>query len=463
MLHTLIVALLAAVEPLPPLPPEPTGRSLRLPGPELRLTLEEAVALALKNHPDVGRAQAQVEQAAGAARSAGGRQLPIPSVTYTYQTNPQAGGGLGLAGGSSPASSPDRQAEPPPVPELDLSRFIARHSLSLSVSQLLFDFGRAAAATEQPRRRAGAARQSLAAAAGTVADQVRQRYYGLLQAEGLVEVRRADLEARRATLGQARARFEVGQVPYGDMARATASVAQAQTALSQAQVAAEAARDALNQALGIPPNTFTQASPDGQPEPDLPAAAELIAEAYRRRPEVRQAEESIRSERAGVRYANRGNLPALYGSATQSLRGAEWPGETSQGGFGLTLSWTPFDFGITRGQVQEARGRLSEAEWVLRQARLSVAGQVTEAYRNLRGSEENAGNARVAAASARESLRVARVRYAAGTTTLVDVRDAEAALVAAEIDRVNAEYDVSRARAALAHAVGGLIPAAASR
>ena len=56
--------------------------------------------------------------------------------------------------------------------------------------------------------------------------------------------------------------------------------------------------------------------------------------------------------------------------------------------------------------------------------------------------------------NAEEALRLATGRYNSGLGTFLDVLDAQAALLTARTQRVNAEMAVAQARAALARAVG---------
>ena len=56
-------------------------------------------------------------------------------------------------------------------------------------------------------------------------------------------------------------------------------------------------------------------------------------------------------------------------------------------------------------------------------------------------------------------MRLAEGRYRAGVGTFIDVTDAQAALLTAQTNRVNAQSAVDQARAALAHAIGAPLPA----
>jgi len=457
LLVTLQPPLPPEVTPVPPLPPAPTAEAMRLPaaGAPRRLTLSEAVALALREHPEIRRAQAQLRQLVGSARAQRAALLPSVGLSYTYQSDPLAG--FSTAAGTLRRPEAAIAGPPPgaaPPFDFDLNQFLARHQVSVSVNQLLFDFGGARARSEQALRRVEAARAGLEAAAETVALRVRDRYYALLQAEAMVEVQRANLAARRASLALVEARFQEGAAPYGDVARATASVGQAQAALAEALGAAEQARIALAEAIGLDPRTPVAPVPASEPEPPLPPLERLVEVALARRAERRQSQLTLAAESAGLRAARRGRWPTLFGSVVYSLRGRDFP-ETARGpGVILSLTWSPFDSGVTRGEIEQAQGRLAAAESELRRTELAIAGEVANAYQQVQVAEARLANARVAVASARESLRIARERYEAGIAVFVEVTDAESALAAAEGERVTAEHALHRARVALAAALG---------
>ncbi len=455
-MHTLLaVATLAVmgqlppqVTPLPPLPAEPTAQALRLPGESRRLTLEEAVALALERHPEVARARAQVSQAQGGERAARGSGLPRVGLGYNYLSADSTSGVSGSLGGTSSRSRQEGSGgQGFEMPEV-------HHTATYTISQLVTDFGRTRSRLRQAREGLDAQLDGQAATEASVAHRVRQAYYGLLQAESLVGVQRANLEARRASLAVVKSRFDADMVPYGDVARATASVAMAQTGLAQALAVSERARVVLNSAIGIAAQTPTEPVPAAEPEPALPPGEKMVEEACRRRPELRQMAHAVEAGTAGWRAARNENMPTLVASLAGTSYGKSFASDTTGHSLVLSLSWTPFDSGVARGQAEQVRGQVEETRALLEQARLAIAAEVTGAYQDVRSAEHVTANARVAAASARESLRIVRERYGAGLSPLVDVSDAEAALVASETDRVNAEYELSRARAALAYALG---------
>ena len=80
---------------------------------------------------------------------------------------------------------------------------------------------------------------------------------------------------------------------------------------------------------------------------------------------------------------------------------------------------------------------------------------VSQAYLNLKTAEQRIATADAEVANAKESLRLLEGRYQSGLGTLLDVLDAQTALLTATTNRVNNQSLVDQARAAMVHAIGG--------
>ncbi|HEY9835635.1 MAG TPA: TolC family protein, partial [Vampirovibrionales bacterium] len=90
------------------------------------------------------------------------------------------------------------------------------------------------------------------------------------------------------------------------------------------------------------------------------------------------------------------------------------------------------------------------------QFRNQVRLQVEQAYFNLRSNFENIQTSNIAVDQARESLRLARLRFQAGVGTQTDVLTAETELTRAQNNRLRAIVTYNRALASMERAIGNV-------
>ncbi len=188
----------------------------------------------------------------------------------------------------------------------------------------------------------------------------------------------------------------------------------------------------------------------------------LLQEALQTRPEILEANAQITAAQRGVQYARRSTLPSLSLSVGYVYTPNATPGfaRVNQGEATLGVNIPIFDGGLARERVREARADVAGAEISRRQATDQVQADVQQAYITLVQARSRVAVANVGLAQARESYRLARVRYNAGVaqqvgvSPLVELSNAQTGLTQAEVNQVNALYDYNNARAQLDRAVG---------
>lgn len=433
---------------LPDLKPAPLPPRVVLPPPPARpegvpttpLTAEEAARIALRRQPAIASARAAAESAAGRTRQVRSGLLPSLGLGagYTRSEGPggSSAGGAGSTGGA--ASFPGWQ-------------------LTASARQLLFDFERTRDLVRQASALERAAEASLTRAQLDAVFQVKQAFYAYVQSERLVQVNEANVQSRQDQFTLAQARLAAGLGIPADTVRAQTAVAAAVLALSVARNNAAQARVSLALAMGIDPRTPLSAAQSGEPAPSGQPVGTLVDGALRARPEIVQARETVAAAEHGVDAARATDAPSVSLSLGAGARGPNLPPANRFVSVGASIQWTPFDSGLTAGRVREARGAIDAARAQLEAARLSVTADVSRAYLDLRTAEQQVATTDAEAANAEESLRLAQGRYRAGVGTFLEVTDAQAALLEARTNGVNARSAVDLARAAMAHAIGAPI------
>jgi outer membrane protein TolC len=183
---------------------------------------------------------------------------------------------------------------------------------------------------------------------------------------------------------------------------------------------------------------------------------QLIEKAKETRPELLAAQRRLDYQNRVRRAREKGNLPALNLSSgfTYDPEGSGLGAATDSLSATAQLSFPIFDGGLNRSLVRQARADEQSAKITLDQVTLGVSLEVRQAFLNVKSAEQQIQTSARALESARETLRVANLRYAEGVGTPVELSDANTQFVAARTAVVDAIYRYRIAVANLQRAVG---------
>lgn len=333
-----------------------------------------------------------------------------------------------------------------------------RSNAGLDLSWLLFDGGRRAAAEDNARQLLDAVLATRDATVQAVFLAAMQAYYGAQATQAAVVAARESERAAGESLSAAELRYKVGVATPADRLQARTAASQARLARQRAEGEARNAQAVLANALGFPAQTaLVLAAPEtiaetGNFRGDIEA---LIAEAVERRPDLKAAEAQVRAADASLAAARAQAMPTLSLTA-----GPDWQrvaGTTTRSSsLGLTLNVPLFSGFDTTYRIQVAEAQQAARAAQRDRLRNQVSLDVWRAYQNLATATDTLETTRDLLASAEQSARVARGRYAAGVGNLLDLLNAQSALADARLQRIRAELDWHVYRATLAQAMGAL-------
>ncbi len=388
-------------------------------GGTLRLTREQAIALALAHNPQLEAAREQVDQAR--ARVVEARAIPDPALSATVvgQPGPFRPNGatehdyaLGLT-----IPFPDRIRLNGRVAEADVE------AAELSYERLRFE----------------------------LAAQTSQTYDSLLVALRHEEDFRRAAELARGFLDRTVARFNAGTSPKLDVIKAKVDVAQAENQRIAAARDVATARAALNRLLGrLLGAPITPADTLAIPPP-LPELELLEARAAERRPELA----SLAAQRAGARAATARAkeywLPDLSVSVTRlDVAGASRTYDT-----GIALTFPLFFWQHRNGEVAESEHHEAELAATARDLAAQVRQEVRAAYANASTALQQVQYIRdELLPEAEQAYHIASVSYGLGGSSALEVLDAERALLDARTAYTDALGAANDAVAQLELAVG---------
>jgi outer membrane protein TolC len=329
--------------------------------------------------------------------------------------------------------------------------------------QLLWDFGKTRALVDEAQAGLRISGGELDRVRDVVVQNVRQAYFGLLQARRLVAVADAALARAELNLRSARGFFEVGTRARSDVTRAEVEVANARVTVIRARNNVRLAETTLANALGLEATRVIEIDDVLVYEPLAIDPAALLTEALANRPELYQAQARVDAARAQLAGARAGYWPDLFlqgsvgttsGDALIGVDGIAQPSFGDVWSITANLSWNLFQGFFTQSRVAETEALVQAVRADADALELQVRLEVEQAYITVLEAAERIAATQVAVESARENLRLAQGRYDAGVGTILDLTEAQLSLTNAEADNVQALTDYRVGLAVLDRVVG---------
>jgi outer membrane protein len=340
-------------------------------------------------------------------------------------------------------------------------------NVSIEVSQLLYSGGGVTAALDAQKYARESVRHALRAAVDRAVLEVRSRFYEALLTRGQIAVQEQNVQYLQEQLKTVKDRFAANTVSRFDVLQAEVQLANAQPALIRARNNYRIAIDELYRTVGYPSqviHAYDGSEIEGELvfEPIAYNFADALQRAMVERPELQQLDTINRAREAGVRVARAGYFPtvSVYGGydVEKSPLSDTFGDSLSGWKVGVRSSWALFDGRRTKGQVIQARSRLRQAELDAENLRLGIEVEVRRAVSALQEASELAEAASRVTEQATEALRLAEVRYSAGTATQLELLQSRVAVTDARTNQLFANYSYLLAAAQLRKAIGDSAP-----
>ncbi len=409
-----------------------------------RLTLRETMALAFDRNLALARARVEVPAAEANRRLYRSAVLPRLSVN-----------------GSLVRNSSEVSFGPPDDVRTILP--LVNWDVRLNVSQPIFAGFRDLKAYRQSKLGIDSAREGVRFASDQALLDASRQFLLALQAEALIDVEGRNLELARRRREQATALFEAGETTQVDVLRAEADIKAAERRVVEAERSREVAVSELRIALALDEDLALVPPAGGaRAVPLVPAAPELLSQAFRARPEVRQAEYSLESAKLEVEKQRGAYYPVVTADAGYVRQATTFPRESY--GFGALRVTVPiYQGGEIGARVAIAEEREKGANLVLQEVLRVVREDVRIALVDLEASRTNL-------ALAEEQLRAAEAEYTQTSElyqnqelTSLDLQTSESALTAARRGVATGELLVYAAEVQVWFAAGTLTEMALSQ
>lgn len=451
----------------------PQGSSALTVGQRVRLSLPQALALAVKNSPALAQSVADVERDRANLRAAWGRYAPTLSLSLGALGAQRLERNEALIGNTSiyPSSSPFF------VESGSWKRGLFNSGaalLNLTEQYVLLDFSRGPALA-RAQDRLDATRQSYADNLRQLQLSISESYYAIQLSELRKRIRLAEVFNNEAVREQASALHRSGIVPRVDVLRAEAALQQSRFQLAQEEANLLSNQRGLSNLVNVPFDVTLLATDSVQLQPSWPLdLPQTLAAGFANNPQLR-AIEAARS--ALLRQADEqaaALLPSLsvYVSAqlgqstvadtnrsTTGCCGAAVIPELRTGtvgwAAGLQLNWTLMDGGVSRGLADASRAQALSTSERQAQERNAIRQRLEQAFFQHQASLMQVIAARASLKAAREAFRDMRARYQLGLSDYTDVSDAIVSLTQAMEEKATA---ITTANISYARMLRDLLP-----
>ncbi len=303
-----------------------------------------------------------------------------------------------------------------------------------------------------------AARADFAGSAESASQAAALAYLKAARAAAMVSAREQDLSLAQDLQSLADAQLEAGTSPSIDATRARTQVAVSRGALLVARNALDRARIDLARVLGLdpalPPVLADTLSAD-LGESEAPAsAADAVPFALSHRVELRGEDARRLRAKADRRATMLERLPRLDVSGDWGSSGEHYGDAIATHTYAAALTMPIVD-GLRREErLKEQADQLRESEVRGKDLRDQVSAEVSAALLDLASSREQEGVAHEQLLLAEEEVSQARERFTSGVAGNIEVINAQASLLRARDADIDARFAVASARVALARAAG---------
>jgi len=406
-----------------------------------RLTLQEAEAMAIRNHPQIQAAQNEL----GFAQ----QQITINRAAYYPSVSGEITGSQGNDLARIGAG------------ELTASRLFTRFSPGIVVNQLITDSGRTSNLVSSARFQAKSTEQTVTATRYDVVLQVNRTYYNVLGAQALVKVAQQTVDARQLLDDQVNELARNGLKSQVDASFADVNVSEAKLLLIRAREGVEEALAELGRALGSDQPANYQLVEEQNPPGPPGSVGDLVTQAINNRPELASLRFTRESAYKFFEAEKDLSRPTVNGVAVAGFipyinTPSNTPVPAEYEGIGANVSIPIFNGHLFSARREAARQHAMESDQRLRDQEERISRDVRVAYSGAITAFQRIDVAAQFVVQAGLALELAQGRYNLGLSSIVELTQAQLNLTQADIESLSAKYDYQTQYSVLQYAIGAL-------
>jgi outer membrane protein len=404
-----------------------------------KLTLQQAEAMALQNHPQVQAAQNQINYA--------NQQIVESRAPYYPSLSGEITGSQGNSGARIGAGA------------LSASRLFNRFGQGVVIQQLITDSGRTPNLIASARSQSQAATQNAQATRYQVVLDVNRAYFDVLHTQSLVKVAEQTVAARQLLDDQVTELARNKLRSQLDVSFADVNVSEAKLLLLRARDSVDGALAELGRAMGSDQPANYQLADEPLPSAPPTTPDSLVQQAMNNRPELA----ALRFDRnAAYEFADaekdlsRPTVSAIavggFLPFVNAPNGTSVPAEYE--GIAGNVSIPVFNGHLFSARREAALQRALESDQRLRNEQERIARDVRVAWASANDAYQRIDVTAQFLRQATLAQQLAQGRYDLSLASIVELTQAQLNVTQAEIENLSAKYDYQTQYSALQYTIG---------
>lgn len=400
---------------------------------EIFLTLDEAIAIALRDNRDVLFKEEELKKAKAKIQEA--KAGLLPALTFTgSQTYTQ-----GL-----------------------YAKNIKQAATQTTLKQYLYKGGKAVNTIKQKESELEVSGALLDKVKIETALNVKKSFYAFLLASEFSNLNKKIFDNTREHLEVANARYKEGQTSESDVLKIKDALGAVREAYEASLNQAEAAGSLLRNLLYLDNVVDIKPQAEFIYEPKEAVYAEGFLQALKTRPEIRQYEAQSQADKRAIEVAKSDTRPSVYASwdyysrSTTSLTFSPTKSWQDYNIFGVTFSWPIFDGWATKHKVEQAIIDLKETQLLKEKTIKDIALELKNAYLDLKNALAKMESMPAQIDLYKDTLSVREKEYKSGIASALDLNDASLGYEVSLFNQKEAVYDYILAKAGFDKATGGI-------
>ena len=350
--------------------------------------------------------------------------------------------------------------------EITLDKISSQISASsaISISQNIYDGGVWWNTIRQAKNNYKIAEEFDRQIKSNIIRNVHTNYFNYLKASQLLDVARSNLMSSQQQLALAQQKYELGSAKKTDLLKAEVRFGQARVDVVNNDAGLQNAYLSLKNAMGLIGKDLDFSVKEVESPLDIVPEFETGFELVQKfNPSVKAKQYQISAAELGEKIAKGSRLPIISANASMSGTAdnigdaiSNSSNEQQRVNTGLSISIPIFSGNSISTRIQKAKIAVDkqESEYLTQLQDLSVQLQLS--IDQLNNYQEIIPINETVLVSAEEDLKLAQVRYSQGSTTILEVLDAQVSVVRARSSLIRTKYDAYIQQANLKALLGTL-------